>query len=386
MSTNISNGYDTDVDMPSYSPSKDDGSVSYKAEFSASISASASQSCKINNTYSFNLSFASFSVNAGINDSSWLGASFSVAYGIPPTFLSFMAKPTAKATAKQISTKNCITYEYSNEIHHRGDSLSLRAYKVGIDAPIPENKYGRQDIIFAGGNRIDITASVEKSAEAKTSLSTIQTLIGGMAAIQTSFLVVGCIPGGKEKGATGLRLNTADSMLQSGLITGGAIALSMTPFIAFIAMAKADSKTQIYEDKNLKGKGGFGNPNDKGILLDACEPVSGGEFIVQGKEILLKSENSSLKFNQTIDMKGANNCSFATSDSSGMFLDPSSIKVKAGNDACMSVDGTGNIKLQKGDSSVKLTSGGVTALSLKVSSGGVSMPGATYTNGTVDFA
>lgn len=388
MSTSISNGYD-EGKSASKEKSKEDGSVTYKAEFSAAISASASESTNINNKYSFNLSIASVSVSAAIKDSSNIGASFSVSCGIlPNTLTRFIAPPKLNALFKKISTKMCASFEYSDVIHHCGESLSLRTNKYGIDQSISSTQYGTQSITFAGGDRIDITASTAKSVAAISTMQNLQTAMMVMVGAQMATLALGAAAvDSSSKGSTGFRGNSA-SLVQSIGITGGALALSVLPMVA---MMLAGSKAPKYESQNLKGPTGSESPNTRGILMDACDAAAGGKFTVKGQKILFQAGvnpgGSSLKFaGGEINMNGTNNCSFETKDGKkGVFLNNTAIKANSAEDTCMSVDGT-SIVLKKGNNAVKLSATGVEAGGLKITPAGASVPGGTFCNGIVSFA
>lgn len=391
MSTSISNGYDADCDIPGYNPSKDDGSVTYKAELSASVSASASESFNINNKYSFNLSLLSVSLSAAVKDSTWLGASFGVACGFPSP-ISFIIPPKTKSTTKKFSTKHCLTYEYTDTINHRGESLSLRAHKVAIDNDIADNEYGTQDITFAGGNRIDLTASLAKSGEAQKSLNVLKGLMGSMTLGQVALLVGGALASSGDFGSTGFRGNATGSLDQSLAISGGALALAMIPFLAMI---QSDSKAPKDENPNLKGPEGSGTPNNTGIAMDSSVPA-GGKFTVKGLNIIFKATDaqgyikSSLEFGKTegdIEMNGTSSCSFETENENenengetSVLLDTNSITAKTKGQAQMSITDT-VIELKQGENcSVKISEAEIRAGALSITSGGVTLPNGMITS------
>ena len=386
MSTSISNGYDTGSDTTGDTPiaEHEDGSVTYKAEASASWIASTSESFNINNKYSFNLSLLSVSVSAAVKDSSWAGASVGVAYGFPSK-LGFIQPPKLKSKFKNFSTSYCKTYEYTNMINHRGESLSLRAYNAAIDqAPIAATEYGTQSIVFAGGDRIDLTASRAKSADAQSSMQKLKILTDAIAGGQAAMLAGSLFKVGSD-GDAWYRGNATGGFVESLAISGGALALAIVPVLA---MMRTSSKAPEYDQENLKGPNGSGTPNDMGILMDASTP-NGGNFTVKGLDILFNATDlagmskSSLKFkknNGSIEMTGEKKCSFETDVDgiTGVFLDANSIKAKA-DQAQLSITGEA-IELKMGDkSSVKVTTGAVTAGSLTITPGGVSLPNGTFT-------
>lgn len=391
MSTSISNGYDEGTDTTDALPplQKDDGSVTYKAEVSASVSASASESSNINNTYSFNLSLASLSLSASIEDSTNIGAFFSVACGIPSDILSWITPPARKAWLNRISTKMCLTYEYIDTIHHCGESLSLRAHKLGIDPPIAPTEYGTQQIVFAGGDRIDINASQDKSLEASSSLKAIKGVMAGVFAAQATTLALGAGIALGDNGSSGFRGNASDDIAASIGITFGAIFLAVIPMIA---MMTAGTKASSYNSENLKGEKGSETPNDTGILLDACDGVEGGKFTLKGKDVVFQAGGdlqnaSSIKFKNndgSITMNGAQNCSFGGEDA-GVFLNSTSIQVACGGATRMSMNSS-EIEIKQNDNAVKLSQAIIQAGSLMITSRGASVPGATFTIPGVNMA
>lgn len=389
MPSNMSNGYDAAVKTDA-TTSKSQGSATFKAEATASVTASVSESSNVNNSFSFNLSLASVSISSTTKDSTNIGASFSVSYGLPNALSLYITPPKLKAWLKNVSTKGCLTFKYTDVIHHRGESLSLRTNVAGIDDAIGLIQYGTQPVTLAGGDRIDITASDLKSNAAKSSLKMIQAAMTTTAVVQTGTLAAGAAIVRGQKGSTGFRGNATDSISSSLGISTGALALAVIPVIAMFAASK---KTTDYGQQDLKGPNGSGTPNVSGILMDACGVSDAGKITVKGLEIILnardpmiKTGGSSLEFNKngSINMEGVN-CSLETNaegGQAGVFLQSSSITVNAGTKTHMLINATA-IELKNDSHSVNLSAAAFKADGMTITPGGASIPGGTVANGGV---
>ncbi len=283
MASGVSNGFDAgkdNIETKKTFCSYENESFSFKAETSAKISATASESCKINNAYSFNLSLASFAMNVAVKDSTSIGASWCVSCCLPTIdcISNVVSHPGLKSDLKQISSKSCLTYKFFDTVHHCGESLSLRTRK-SEDRAIDGLRYGTQNITLIGCKELDINASAKESENAKESMSSIKSDIFAMAAFQVATLAAGCFAKKGKNGDAGFRGNVSDVKSSSAAISGTAAFVALMPMFALM---RAGKDSPAYDENNLKGENGSGTPNDKGILLDACDSTNGGKFIAKG--------------------------------------------------------------------------------------------------------
>lgn len=389
MAIGVSNGFDAgkdNIETKKTHYSYENESFSFKAETSAKISATASESCKINNAYSFNLSMASFAVNAAVKDSTSIGASWCVSCGLP-TFdciSNVVSNPDLQSKLKQISSKSCLTYKFFDTVHHRGESLSLRTRK-SEERTIDDFRYGTQNITFVGCKEIDIKASANESLNAKASMKGIMAAISAMASAQVASLATGCFAKKGNFGDAGFRGNVSDVKGSSAAISGSAAFVAIMPMIPLMCAGK---DSPAYDENNLKGPNGCGTPNNKGILLDVCEPAAGGNFVAKGAGIELNivkrsQVKSSLKFDSQgmIEMK-AKQCSLETDENGGqagvMLKDKEFVsKAFAGEAKSSLTIQEASMKLRHNKHEIVLIRDAVLADSMSITEGGVSMPGMT---------